>query len=364
MPHPTSYVALSGGADSVALLLKLHEQGQSIIALHCNFHLRGEESDRDEAFCQALCQKLGITLKVKHFDTQQYAQQQHLSIEMAARELRYNWFATETDTICVAHHLDDQAETILLHLLRGTGINGLQGMKEESTQNISGKTLRIIRPLLGMTKAEILDYLKEHNQDFVTDSTNLERDALRNRIRLDLLPMMEQMNRKVKEHLASTAKAVTEHLSSTRHDLLFQWFSPLGFTPSQIDEMARAEITLPDRTPMWESHTHRALFSQSEWHIEKKRIRRQLKVDGSKTGTPLTYRPLKDGDRFRPFGMKTGSKLIKDFLAQRGFNLFERERQWVVLNPEGKIVAVSGVEIDNRYRISQDTDTDDILLID
>ena len=196
-------VALSGGADSVALLCVLHELGYSLHALHCNFHLRGEESDRDESFVTRLCRKLNVPLSVKHFDTREFALLHHMSIEMAARDLRYRYFAQlakdiEADGICVAHHRDDNVETLLLNLLRGSGVDGLAA--------IAPKNGNILRPLLCISRQDVLDYLAERNQDYVTDSTNLEDDALRNKIRHHVIPLLETLNPAAKDNIAQSAK--------------------------------------------------------------------------------------------------------------------------------------------------------------
>jgi len=196
-------VALSGGADSVALLSILAALGMNISAAHCNFHLRGEESDRDEQYCVDLCQRWGIHLHRIHFDTLTYAQQHKMSIEMAARDLRYRYFAqlahdTEANGICVAHHRDDNVETLLLNLLRGSGVDGLSA--------IAPKNGNIIRPLLCISRQEILNYLKERGQDYVTDSTNLEDDALRNKIRHHVIPLLKQLNPAAIDNMAQTAK--------------------------------------------------------------------------------------------------------------------------------------------------------------
>lgn len=196
-------VALSGGADSVALLLILKQLGVSVSAAHCNFHLRGEESERDELFCVNLCERLGITLHRIHFDTQFYALQHKVSIEMAARDLRYRYFAQlakdiEADGICVAHHRDDNVETVIINLLRGSGVDGLAG--------IAPKNGNILRPLLCISRQDILDYLQLQGQDYVTDSTNLEDDALRNRIRHHVIPLLESINPAARENIAQTAK--------------------------------------------------------------------------------------------------------------------------------------------------------------
>ena len=149
-------VALSGGADSVCLLLVLHELGYTVDAAHCNFHLRGDEADRDEQFCVSLCDCYGITLHRAHFDTHAYAAAHKVSIEMAARDLRYTYFEQlrrdiGAATICVAHHREDSVETVLLNLLRGTGIDGLTG--------IAPRHGHVVRPLLGVSRQDILGYL-------------------------------------------------------------------------------------------------------------------------------------------------------------------------------------------------------------
>lgn len=201
--HGRYIVALSGGADSVALLLILKQLGVSLSAAHCNFHLRGEESERDEQFCVSLCERLGITLHRIHFDTQFYALQHKVSIEMAARDLRYRYFAQlakdiKADGICVAHHREDNVETVILNLLRGSGVDGLAG--------IAPKNGNILRPLLCIGRQDILDYLQLQGQNYVTDSTNLEDDALRNRIRHYVIPLLETINPAAKENIAQTAK--------------------------------------------------------------------------------------------------------------------------------------------------------------
>ncbi|MCR4853467.1 MAG: tRNA lysidine(34) synthetase TilS, partial [Prevotella sp.] len=194
-------VALSGGADSVALLCILQAMGVPVEAAHCNFHLRGDESDRDEQFCVKLCNQRDVILHRVHFDTQAYAKLHHVSIEMAARRLRYHYFAQlvhdiQAKAVCVAHHRDDSVETLMLNLLRGTGIHGLTGIRpisHQAEQDGVGE-IDIVRPLLCLSRVDIESYLSSLGQSFVTDSTNLVPDAaLRNRIRLQLLPLMNDI---------------------------------------------------------------------------------------------------------------------------------------------------------------------------
>ncbi len=202
-------VALSGGADSVCLLLALKELGFTIHALHCNFELRGSESDADEAFCRRLCRKLEVPLSVKHFRTASYAKRHSLSIEMAARELRYGWFEQQANelhasAICVAHHRDDQAETILLNLTRGTGIRGLCGMQQVNAKNV-------VRPLLHVSRKEIEAWLHERGQEWVTDSTNRDPEAARrNTIRLDVLPALQRINPSATANIALSGERLNE----------------------------------------------------------------------------------------------------------------------------------------------------------
>ncbi|MBR4845992.1 MAG: tRNA lysidine(34) synthetase TilS, partial [Bacteroidaceae bacterium] len=200
-------VALSGGADSIALLRILLELGYSCVAAHCNFHLRGEESNRDEAFCQTLCKELNIELHVTHFDTTTYAQEKGISIEMAARELRYEWFEDLCRTygytrVAVAHHRDDSVETLLLNLVRGTGLAGLTGIRP-----ING---RIVRPLLSLTRQKIIIYLEALGQEFVTDSTNLQDEYVRNKIRLQIIPLLKKINPQVSEKISETIQHLRE----------------------------------------------------------------------------------------------------------------------------------------------------------
>ena len=287
-------VALSGGADSVALLLCLKELGYRIEAVHCNFNLRGEESLRDEQFCEDLCQRENIPFHKVHFDTQAYADLHKVSIEMAARELRYRYFfqlkeALGADGVCVGHHKEDSVETILINLVRGTGLSGLMGIRPRNND--------VIRPLLCVTRQEIEDYLRQHAVSFVTDSTNLIDDVMRNKIRLNVLPQLSEINPSVTDAILTTAnhlsevdaivqeslktalgKAVSFINSATQVSsnslsnepfqldlsivrafpspsyLLFYILKPLGFSSSQIAEMVSH---LDGQTgQLWYSSTH------------------------------------------------------------------------------------------------------------
>ena len=398
-PGAKILVALSGGADSVALLRVLLQLGYSCAAAHCNFHLRGAESDRDEAFVRGLCQKFGVPLSVIHFDTQAYAAQKGLSIEMAARELRYEWFENtrkeiHADFIAVAHHRDDSVETFLLNLIRGTGIAGLTGIAA-----VNGK---IIRPLLGAGRSEILDYLAELGQDYVTDSTNLEDAYTRNKLRLNILPLLREINPSVDESIMETAhrladvetvyrksvlescKRVMENENSisiprlleepSPQAVLFELLYPLGFNAAQQKDVYRSLSAESGR--LFYSKTHRLLKDRNNLLIQKlenrtvcmtlhqkvvdlataKTLLRHKNVaclDRSKIHGPLVLRKWQAGDRFIPFGMK-GFKRVRDYLCDRKFSLYQKEEQYVVCAGED-IVWLVNERTDNRYRVTDAT---------
>lgn len=388
-------VGVSGGADSVALLLILKSLGYQVQALHCNFHLRQEESDRDERFVSELCRKNNIPLLIKHFNTKEYAARNNVSIEMAARDLRYNWFYdvltdNNAQSIAVAHHRNDQAETLLLNLIRGTGIRGLAGMYPIRNQ--------IARPLLCVTRDEILAYLNEIKQDFVTDSTNLEREATRNKVRLDILPQMAEINPSIVNTLSETCsilmsslpfyeKKVEEELNRVKHNdtevsipqlqecentdvLIYEWLKDKGFTTSQHREIAESLESTSGK--IWESKAYRLLKDRDRLILQEKKekvsgpqiIQEQVDsitetgpdlayFDSDKIVAPITYRTAKKGDWFIPFGME-GKKLISDYLTGIKATRFEKENQLLALCGED-IIWVVGHRSDNRYRVDKDT---------
>lgn len=406
-------VALSGGADSVALLRVLVELGYSCECAHCNFHLRGEESNRDETFVRNLCQSLDIPLHVVHFETEVYAKEKHVSIEMAARELRYAWFENLRDeigakVIAVAHHRDDSVETFLLNLIRGTGINGLKGI---SVQNGF-----IVRPLLHTSRADILDYLAHLKQEYVTDSTNLQDEYMRNKIRLNLIPLMETMNPSIAETIDETAQRLAEvadiyhenlqkklqkalcrsikeeenernsmNIQTVLSDiaplsLLHEWLAPKGFNASQIKDIyfSLSQLQSGKRfvSNEWELLRDREeLILQPRKSDEKMPEITQETVeitpeftllkdkniaflDADKVILPLEIRKWHTGDKFCPLGMK-GKKKVSDYLTDRKFSLFKKEKQYVVCSG-GEIVWLVGERIDNRFKI---TDTSKRALV-
>lgn len=395
-------VALSGGADSVALLRVLDALGYQCECAHCNFHLRGEESNRDETFVQQLCQKFDIPLHVTHFDTTDYARTHRISIEMAARELRYQWFETLRQSIgakviAVAHHRDDSVETFLLNLIRGTGINGLKG--------IAPKNGYVVRPLLQESRENILDYLQHLNQEYVTDSTNLQDEYMRNKIRLNLLPLMKELNPSVSESIAATAErladaaliynkeremAIQRVMKGERvisilalldetapSSLLFELLHPYGFNSSQIKDIYQSLFGQSGRrfhSSQWEVLRDRDSLILHSFNGEEinhipptltyetvditpdfiiPRDKHIACLDADKVTLPLTVRKWQAGDKFTPLGMK-GKKNVSDYLTDRKFTLFQKEHQYVACQGD-KIVWLIGERIDNAYRIDADS---------
>lgn len=393
-------VALSGGSDSVALLRILHALGYDCEAAHCNFHLRGKESDRDEVFVKKLCTKLGIPLHRIDFETKRYADEKKISIEMAARELRYNWFAeikekTKADVIAVAHHKDDSVETVLLNLIRGTGLNGLMGIRP--------KNGNIVRPLLCVSRKEIMDYLQDIGQEYETDSTNLQDEYTRNKIRLNLIPLMQEINPSVKEHIIDTSNylnnvasiynrcieegklrvmdngniRITALLNELSPEaLLFEILYPLGFNSAQTKKIFNAlkrqagkqyiskdgwrvvkdrELLLIDKKEE-SGHSSIKLIKEEKEYTKDFVIPNERNIaclDADKLTGELNLRKFRNGDFFIPFGMK-GKKKVSDYLTDRKFSIVQKEQQWV-LCCGNKIVWVVGERIDNRFRIDENT---------
>lgn len=264
-------VALSGGADSVALLDVLQQAGYHCIAAHCNFHLRGAESDRDEAFVRSLCASKEIELEVTHFDTNAHAHALHISIEMAARDLRYAWFdqvarAHGCQAIAVAHHQNDQAETLLLNLKRGTGLRGLCGMRPISANPMAPDGVPVVRPLLCTTRDYIEHYLRDkRGLTWVTDSTNSDLTISRNAVR-------EQLRSYTKaeiEHMAQTAEYAQGYIDiidgkSTREAGIVRLYEELrayGF--AEIDKIYDA-LQRGEGGKTFTSKTHKAIIKKGQ----------------------------------------------------------------------------------------------------
>lgn len=420
---PIYLVALSGGADSVCLLLAMKQLGYNVEAVHCNFHLRGAESDRDEDFCKRLCERESVRFHTVHFDTRTYSQLHKVSIEMAARELRYNYFeqlrvAIDADAILVAHHRNDAVETLLMNLIRGTGIHGLQGIKPRNGH--------IVRPLLCVSRKEIVGWLDMIGQEYVTDSTNLEDDVTRNKLRLNIIPLLEEINPSVSENIAQTALRMVEagkvfdaamesavgdvtaestdeyvvidkaKLSNaiSREYTLHTILSPYHFSPSQIEDIATSDFSQSGK--FWESSTHQLVVDRKALLLRRKEedVRKPFRIpemgtyviyetkdkaekisiksvevddvfkiskerdavtlDADKVRFPLTIRKVGQGDRFMPFGM-TGTKLVSDYLTDRKKNVFEKQSQLVMLDADDNVLWLVGERPDARCCITEST---------
>lgn len=404
--------AVSGGADSVALLRVLAALGCNCIAAHCNFHLRGDEADRDEAFVRKLCHDIDIELRCTDFDVEAYKKSHGVSTEMACRELRYEWFerqraALGCSVIAVAHHRDDNIETFFLNLVRGSGITGLAGIKP-----CNGK---IVRPLLGSSRDEIINYLKTLGQDYVTDSTNLENDYARNKIRNIMLPEISRLFPSAMagieltlDNLQGDYAVWSGAVEAFKHDaveacghgqikidrrklaasadpatLLNALLSRYGFNGEQTKAIASASRV----GAVFESKEYVAevgrngisVFSPGSFNnaetyalsdagkIEKEkgilieivdnspefefdRSGKTAYFDADATGDRLTVRHWRQGDRFRPFGMK-GTKKLSDYFNDRKFSLLQKLSTPIV-EMQGRIVWIAGERAADDFRVT------------
>ena len=392
--------AVSGGADSVCLLLMLGEMGFDVEVAHCNFHLRGEESLRDEVFVRTLGQRMGVKVHVKDFETEAFAQQQKMSIEMAARELRYAWFEqlrqeVDAAVVAVAHHRDDNVETLLLNLVRGTGLKGLCG--------IQPKNGHIIRPLLCLSRQEVLAYLKEKQQDYVVDSTNLSSRFSRNKLRLEVLPLLRDINPAVDTNILTTMENLEEVGKMYRYcvdefvsasidgaeevnigmvlrapsplSVLHEILTPFGFNRSQLQDMLRS-IHSVGRTFLSPTHSvtidrEQLVISLLDEPLQVPVIRKEVvtpppdfqfnpsprfaNFDQAKLPGELALRPVQPGDRFQPIGME-GTKLVSDFLTDLKLSRVEKGRQFV-LTCDGEIAWVVGRRTSHRFKVEEETES-------
>ncbi|MDA3911187.1 MAG: tRNA lysidine(34) synthetase TilS [Bacteroidales bacterium] len=402
-------LAVSGGADSMAMLSLAHKHGLKAIVAHCNFNLRGDESDEDEMFVRTWAERFSYDIKVARFQTKDYAKQHGISIQMAARDLRYDWFEslrrqTACDYVILAHHRDDLVETMLINLTRGTGIKGLTGMQVRNGY--------LLRPMLNLSRQEIEVYLKEENLDFREDSSNAETKYLRNHIRHRVIPafqeaapdFMQRMtdnaarfreNSDLLEHFLSFMKASIcfrhengDMMIDIKHPLvnemaLFELLQTYGFHRAQIADLYASDLSgkhvmstdymlLSDRD-QWilrerQNETFTSGYIQSgdeEFHGDiDLRLRivdvndvsfsdnpNQVFLDYDKLKFPLEVRAWREGDRFTPLGMK-GSQKLSDFFINRKLSVLEKQDVRLVCS-EGKIVWVIGYQIDDAFKITE-----------
>ena len=401
-PSELYIVALSGGADSVALLLLLKNAGFNVHAAHCNFRLRGAESDRDEVFCVELCHRLGVELHRVHFDTREYAELHKVSIEMSARELRYKWFEQLREDIgaagiCVAHHRDDSVETVILNMVRGTGVHGLVGIRPRNGY--------ILRPLLCVSRDEIEGFLTSCGQKYITDSTNLEDEATRNKVRHHIIPELQQLNGKALENIQRMTErmaAVEELLDAYKAQtivrkedgiairkldvlndyLLYELLADYGFNSaqaSQICDSMRADsvgsvfssadydllvdrecllvephlepmkpFVIPETGTYILDEKHKIRVESGAFEVSKDPLVATL--DASKVHFPLTVRRAEEGDWMVPFGM-SGRKLLSDMMTDLKKSIFDKRKQIVVTDNQGIIIWAVGLRVSQNVAI-------------
>jgi tRNA(Ile)-lysidine synthase len=424
-------VGLSGGPDSVALAHILHSLGYRLLLTHCHFGLRGAEADRDLNFCQHLAAQLALPLRSVRFDTRRYAAERRLSIEMACRELRYDWWRQEFFTpgapvagadhylcLCVGHHADDSAETFLMNLMRGTGIRGLVG--------IPPRNGFVARPLLCLSRAEIVQYLAAVGLTYLTDSTNLTTDYQRNRVRNLLLPLMEEVNPNARRGLAETMSHLREAYllaEQGRRCVVERFvtdFSRDGVAYSSLSRAALAEAAdfpaeglvhafLQARTPMSRAlevemaaalvagkkhllfRSHEATvyleadalvlapasgtegdemplsehphFGVTEvacdaalWAaVRSNRDSETAYLDAVKLHGPLRLRRWREGDRLRPLGMTSGSKLVSDLFTNAHYSPLLKSWTWVITDAADRIVWVTGLRVADDFKVDAQT---------
>ncbi len=405
-------IGLSGGMDSMALLDILMNLGYHCIAAHCNFHLRDDESNRDADFAQTWCISKEISFKSIDFDTKEYAKDKKISIEMAARELRYEWFESirkqyNADAIAVAHHKDDSVETVFLNLIRGTGIKGLTG--------ISSKNGHVIRPLLCVSRTEIEDYTTSREIPYLVDSTNNQDIYIRNYLRLNIIPKLEYINPSVKESVLRTSQNVSEaekvYSESIRRSIervfsdnkinisllkeevsaksvLFELLSPLGFNASVIEDIYHAMDSIPGKVflsekfrlikdrlyfildeipkqPVKEEYLFiekdineiksplHLIFRREKTPVDINKNSRFLYADADKLSFPLLIRRWQPGDWFVPFGMK-GYKKLSDYFTDRKFSLKDKNNVWLIISDDN-IVWIVGERSDDRFKITDES---------
>ena len=410
--------AVSGGVDSMVMAYILHKLELNIIIATCNFNLRDKESDKDQQLVEQFCIKNNISFRTISFDTKKYAKEKKLSIQMAARELRYNWFlkllkAEKADYIAIAHNLNDSIETFFINLSRGTGIKGLTGIKN--------KNGHIIRPLLFANRDDIYNFAQKENVPFREDATNAETKYYRNYIRHKIIPLFQELNnssfknfentianiQNVEEYYRTQITSTIDNLviktnSSEYIDIqtilshnnnkliIFEWLNPKGFNKDQINNI-ELSIKKGDSGKIFYSDNYK-LYRESDkllleplkedvnenidivieninsktqgYNISIINIDKDFKISNDKNTAqldfekiifPLTISEWKKGDKFQPLGMNN-NKLVSDFITD--LKIPSRNKHNILtLKSEEEILWIVGYRIDNRYRITEKTKT-------
>jgi tRNA(Ile)-lysidine synthase len=409
-PNETLLVAVSGGLDSVVLCELCHQAGYDFRIAHANFQLRGEESLRDEVFVREIGRRIGKEVIVERFDTTGYASEKKCSIQVAARELRYNWFRLmHTGPILTAHHQDDNVETLLMNFFKGTGIAGLRA--------ILPRQGNIVRPLLFATREMLEQFAKEQGLTWVEDSSNASDKYTRNYFRHQLIPLLQSVYPGVTAHLADNIQRFREievlyrqaveqykkkllekkgeevHIpveklrrSQPLHTLVYEIIHPLGFSPQQVSSvealldagsgkyvLSASHRILKDRnwliiSPLAEAPADHVLIEEPTGKVlyEGGTLELQLLavqaptadatvawLDATAIQFPLLLRKWRPGDYFYPLGMRKKKKLARFFIDSK-LSLPQKEKVWV-LEMDKKIIWVVGMRIDDRFRVTERT---------
>ncbi|WP_345091084.1 tRNA lysidine(34) synthetase TilS [Flavobacterium chungnamense] len=404
-------LATSGGIDSMVLVHLLHQLKYDFAVAHCNFQLRGEESDGDEAFVTSFCKERQIEVFVQKFDTAKFAEDYKLSIQLAARKLRYGWFyelidKEHFDYILTAHHLDDSLETFLINLSRGTGLDGLTGIPNQNE--------RIIRPLLSFSRLDIEHYAKANAVQWREDSSNASDKYLRNKLRHDVVPVLKELHpnllasfENTLEHLKQAQSLVEDAsklvykivVKEEKHLLkfqlkellklpnykayLFQWLKNYGFTAwDDIYNLVEAQsgkqiysehyCLLKDRDCLILSLKEEATATDI-YLIDKNvsQVNIPLKfefcnvgdisesnsnsifVDEEKLLFPLVLRRWQEGDFFYPAGM-LGKKKVSKYFKDEKLSLIEKSNQWLLCS-DNQIIWIVGMRQDERFKATSNT---------
>ena len=404
-------VACSGGLDSIVLLHLLQKIGLTLGVAHCNFKLRGAHSDADLSFVETIAANLGVPVFTTVFDTKTYAKTQGVSTQVAARELRYEWFystarANGYDRIATGHHADDDLETFFINLSRVTGLRGLTG--------IASNTEQLIRPLLPFSRAQIIQFAKKEELFWREDSSNSTRDYLRNKLRLDVIPAFKGVNKTVlqnfqqtQQHLKESQALLEDYITlvtklvvsqtdagyeidikqlqalPNTNTLLFELLYPYGFTDFKaIASILESEVgkkVLSKQYVLHKDRNHLVLTTKEQvvdprvYCIDAKQQScttpiklnftkvtqvgelepHSLYVDAAKLRYPLKVRAWRLDDVFHPFGMKGKKKLTKFFKDEK-LSLLSKNSVWV-LESGDEIVWVIGLRPDDRYKVTSAT---------
>jgi len=405
-------LAVSGGLDSMVLLHLFQQLDYEIMVLHCNFQLRGLESFGDQQFIQEYTSQHNIQLSFTQFDTEAFANDYKLSIQIAARELRYSWFYEQLeiqdgDYILTAHHADDNLETFLINLSRGTGLDGLTGIP---AQNDS-----IIRPLLPFTRKEVEEYAVNQDVKWREDRSNTSDKYLRNKIRHHLIPILKELNpnfmssfektqgylQESKELVDDAAVMVFQQVAKENGDeiyfdlnqllklanyksYLYQWLAEFGFTAwddiyDLVTNQSGKQVFSPDfrllknrdyliLSPIsFESNEQEYLIESNQSKVNfplnllfsgvnaiGATSNSTIFVDQEKLKFPLTLRHWNEGDIFQPFGMEGKSKKVSKLFKDEKLSLIEKEKTWLLCS-ENQVVWVVGIRQDERFKINSKT---------